>query len=176
MLDIKAISKNFKALRVTHHLSQEQLAQKLYVSHQAVSRWEQGKGIPSIETLLMFKNIFNVSIESLLCLNEPLPSNTDDLFQNHSRLYIIDRVIKGADSFIFEDILHKLTQEERYYALSKILTHHYPINLLTLWSRLSYGERRQIILHYNEQKNSKALKPLLQQMTKPEKQLMKEGM
>lgn len=53
-------------LRKEHKLSQEQLAEKLGVSRQAVSRWESGETTPDMVNLLGLCNIFDVSADYLL--------------------------------------------------------------------------------------------------------------
>lgn len=52
--------------RTKNGLSQEDLAEKVFVTRQAVSRWETGETIPSIETLKLLSKLFNVSINTLL--------------------------------------------------------------------------------------------------------------
>lgn len=53
-------------LRTRMGLSQEELAEKLYVTRQAVSRWEVGETIPNTETLKLLSRLFDVSINTLL--------------------------------------------------------------------------------------------------------------
>lgn len=53
-------------LRTKTGLSQEELAEKLYVSRQAVSRWETGETVPNTETLKLLSKLFDVSINTLL--------------------------------------------------------------------------------------------------------------
>ena len=53
-------------LRTTNGLSQDELAEKVYVTRQAVSRWENGETIPNTETLKLLSKLFNVSINTLL--------------------------------------------------------------------------------------------------------------
>ena len=53
-------------LRTKKGLSQEELAEKLFVTRQAVSRWETGETIPSIDTLKLLSQLFDVSINTLL--------------------------------------------------------------------------------------------------------------
>ena len=53
-------------LRTKNRLSQEELAQKVFVTRQSVSRWETGETIPNIETLKLLSNIYDVSINTLL--------------------------------------------------------------------------------------------------------------
>ena len=60
------IAKNIKMLREKFGLSQDQLANKLNISSQAVSKWETGKSCPSIEILIELSKIFYVSIDALI--------------------------------------------------------------------------------------------------------------
>ena len=53
-------------LRTRSGLSQEELAEKLYVTRQAVSRWENGETVPNTETLKLLSKLFDVSINTLL--------------------------------------------------------------------------------------------------------------
>ena len=53
-------------IRGKHNLTQEQMAEKLYVTRQAVSRWETGETIPNTETLKRISREFEVSINTLL--------------------------------------------------------------------------------------------------------------
>ncbi|MBQ6265538.1 MAG: helix-turn-helix domain-containing protein [Clostridia bacterium] len=53
-------------LRTKNGLSQDDLAEKVYVTRQAVSRWENGETVPNTETLKLLSNLFNVSINTLL--------------------------------------------------------------------------------------------------------------
>lgn len=53
-------------LRTKNGLSQEELAEKIYVTRQAVSRWENGETVPNTETLKLLSKLFDVSINTLL--------------------------------------------------------------------------------------------------------------
>lgn len=57
-------------LRKTNHLTQDELAKKLFVTRQAVSRWENGETIPNVDTLKLISNIFDISINSLITDNK----------------------------------------------------------------------------------------------------------
>lgn len=60
------ISNSIKTLRKENNLSQDQLAEKLYVTRQAVSNWENGKNQPDLDTLKRIAEVFGVSVERLL--------------------------------------------------------------------------------------------------------------
>ena len=53
-------------LRTKKGLSQEELAEKVFVTRQAVSRWENGETTPNIDTLKLLSQLFDVSINTLL--------------------------------------------------------------------------------------------------------------
>ena len=53
-------------LRTKNGLSQDELAEKVFVTRQAVSRWENGETVPNTETLKLLSNVFGVSINTLL--------------------------------------------------------------------------------------------------------------
>ena len=53
-------------LRTKSGLSQDELAEKVFVTRQAVSRWETGKTVPDTETLKLLSKLFDVSINTLL--------------------------------------------------------------------------------------------------------------
>ncbi len=55
-----------KQLRENNHLTQDQMAEKLMVTRQAVSRWENGETQPNTDTLRLLSKEFNVSINTLL--------------------------------------------------------------------------------------------------------------
>ena len=56
----------FYRLRTKMGLSQDEVAEKVFVTRQAVSRWENGETVPNTETLKLLSRLFNVSINTLL--------------------------------------------------------------------------------------------------------------
>ena len=61
-----------QALRRQRGLTQEELAQALFVSRTAISKWESGRGYPSIDSLKAISGFFSVSIDALLSGEEVL--------------------------------------------------------------------------------------------------------
>ena len=59
-------------LRTRNGLSQDELAEKVFVTRQAVSRWENGETVPNTEALKLLSRVFNVSINTLLGSPHPL--------------------------------------------------------------------------------------------------------
>lgn len=60
------LNKNIEDLRKKHNLTQEFLAEKLNVTRQTISNWEQGITYPNPEQLLTLSKIFNISVDELL--------------------------------------------------------------------------------------------------------------
>ena len=60
------ISNQIKTRREAMGLSQEQLAEKLYVSRQTISNWERDKTYPDVQSLLMLSILFDTSIDTLV--------------------------------------------------------------------------------------------------------------
>jgi len=60
------VANSIKKLRKEKKLSQEQLAEQLHVTRQAVSNWETGKTQPDIDTLTQLAGIFDVSLERMI--------------------------------------------------------------------------------------------------------------
>ncbi len=61
-----SFAENLKQLRKEKQLSQEELAEILDVSRQAISKWEQGIGYPEVEKLLLLSSKLNISLDSLM--------------------------------------------------------------------------------------------------------------
>lgn len=60
------LSEKIQKLRKENNLTQEQFAEKIFVSRTAVSKWETGRGTPSIDSLQMIANKFNIKLDDLL--------------------------------------------------------------------------------------------------------------
>ena len=71
-----SFAENLKQLRKEKQLSQEELAEILDVSRQAVSKWEQGIGYPEVEKLLLLSRKLSVSLDSLMETEIAPTSNT----------------------------------------------------------------------------------------------------
>lgn len=60
------ISDRIQSLRKTKGISQEQLADELGVSRQAVSKWESGQSMPDIEKIILMSEYFKITTDYLL--------------------------------------------------------------------------------------------------------------
>lgn len=79
------LSEKIQKLRKEHNLTQEQLAELLFVSRTAVSKWETGRGMPSMESLQMIARLFNITLDDLLRAEEVITIAENENKENISR-------------------------------------------------------------------------------------------
>ena len=60
------LNKQIKKYRTDANLSQEELADKIFVSRQTISNWENGKNYPDIKSLVLMSEVFQVSLDNLI--------------------------------------------------------------------------------------------------------------
>lgn len=113
MIDLESVGRKIAALRQTKKMSQDMLANRLYVSRQAVSAWELGKSAPSIDNVIELGKIFSVSFEDILCLNENKAIDPLHPFEGHSRDYVIHAVINREIVLDIPSFFYHCTGEER---------------------------------------------------------------
>lgn len=65
-MNMNIISKYLQFLRKSHNYTQDDLAKKLDISRQAVSKWETGTAIPDLEVLLKISKLYNITINDIL--------------------------------------------------------------------------------------------------------------
>ncbi len=76
-------NEKLQELRKSRGLTQEELAEKLFVSRTAVSKWESGRGYPNIDSLKEISRFFSVTIDELICTEEIL-----SVAENEKKAYI----------------------------------------------------------------------------------------
>lgn len=107
-----------KELRKQKGISQEQLAEKIHVSRQAITKWESGNGIPDIENLIAISSLFNESLDSLLSEEKSLISKHEFLYESRTEYDLdspkkIDLKIGAAHEVIIEK-----TKDEKIQVLA----------------------------------------------------------
>ena len=80
-------NEKLQKLRKQRGITQEELAEKLYVSRTAISKWESGRGYPNIESLKAIAKFFSVTVDELLSTDEILTIAEEDnkRKENHFR-------------------------------------------------------------------------------------------
>lgn len=98
-------AEKLKSIRKQSGLSQEQLAEKLGVSRQAVTKWETDAGIPDIENIMAISALFDISIDDLLSGKRETKRPTEYLFESVTEYDIdepkrYDMKFGGAKQFV----------------------------------------------------------------------------
>ena len=110
-------------LRTQSNWTQEQLAEKLYVSRTAISKWESGKGYPSIDLLKDIAKLFNKTIDELLSSEQIIDmaknENTSNMKKANNLVYGLLDIISVL--FIFLPLYAQKT-ENFVYSVSLIST------------------------------------------------------
>ncbi len=70
MLNKEEVGKRIAFYRKEKGITQKELADLLHISYQAVSKWELGKSLPTVEILYEISNLLNVTVDVLLSENE----------------------------------------------------------------------------------------------------------
>jgi len=86
-------------LRIKANLTQEQLAEKLFVSRELVSKWETGSRLPGYSVIQTLSEIFNVSPDSILDRNDMILNDLSECFDNYD-IKNEDSIIEILNSFI----------------------------------------------------------------------------
>ncbi len=107
-----------KELRKQKGISQEQLAEKIYVSRQAITKWESGNGIPDIENLLAISALFNESIDSLLSEEKSLISKHEFLYESRTE-YDLDNPKKiDLKIGVAHEVIIEKTKDEKIQVIA----------------------------------------------------------
>ena len=118
-----------RELRKIRGLTQEELAEILYVSRTAVSKWESGRGYPSIDSLKEISNYFSVTIDDLLSAEKLIfiaekenQTNIDNICQmlfGFTDLFSVIFIVfplypKNIDNYIFSVNLFEYTETSEF--------------------------------------------------------------
>ena len=88
------LGKRLKEYRARLGMTQDDLAERLYVSRQTVSSWENDKSYPDIHSLLMLSGLFSVSLDTLVkgdieTMKETINRESIHIFKRYNRLFAI---------------------------------------------------------------------------------------
>ena len=78
-------NEKLQKLRTNENLTQEELAEKLYVSRAAISKWESGRGYPSIDSLKAIAKYFHVTIDELIGSEEIVDLAEQDMKSSNKK-------------------------------------------------------------------------------------------
>ena len=169
MLNLTEIGKYIGKLRTDKKMSQQELADALYVTHQAVSKWENGRAIPNIEIMVSLTNFFNITIDQLLGYGMANKEDFSKLIKSYPREYVLNQLIQGKLDFKIEQVLYLLSNEEREIIISHVINQHIKIDLTELLPYLNQVERKRVIQAIKAKRLIINIKDISHMLTKNER-------
>ncbi len=130
MLDTKVIGERLRYLRTKKGLTQDEVAEAVYVSRQAVSGWEKGLTLPSISSCILLLDLYDTDLDELLCLKKKSDSNL--LYQE---------IIEGKKVFIPAEHLWQMSPDQREQILNRVFSGQITVNMDDLMPYLSKEEQ-----------------------------------
>lgn len=143
MLNLETIGRKIALARKAKGLTQNDLAEALYVTHQAVSKWENGKSIPSIEILLELTTLFDITIDYILDNSELVLNDYPQMYKQFSRKVVLSKFLNSEDpNSNVENIFYLLNPSERKFVINKIISNNSIIDTKVIWPYLNNNERK----------------------------------
>lgn len=100
------MAERFAQLRKKAGLSQEELAEKLGISRQAVSKWERAESSPDTDNLIALSKLYGLSLDELLLLNQPEKKQESEAEKFHRQAQTFEQQIQdemdGSPTFSYE--------------------------------------------------------------------------
>ena len=103
------LGKQIKVYRQEAHLSQEELANRVYVSRQTISNWENDKSYPDVNSLVLLSEIFQISLDKLIkgdieVMKDVIQKEEIEKMNRYGRIYtimLIATVVSAAPLFMW---------------------------------------------------------------------------
>lgn len=127
------LAEKVMALRKKNGWSQEELAEKLNISRQSVSKWESGASLPDIDKIIAMSGLFGVSTDYLLKeeLEQEQPSETEDVYEGRQ-----ERAVSLEEANGIMGLARKLAGRFAFAAALCVLS---PIPLIVMAGLAEYG-------------------------------------
>ena len=92
------LGKQIKMYRLENKLSQEELADRIYVSRQTISNWENDKSYPDINSLVLLSEVFKVSLDKLIkgdvdVMKDVIQKEEVDKMNHYGKIYTIMLIV-----------------------------------------------------------------------------------
>lgn len=148
-------NEKLQELRKQKGLTQEELAEALYVSRAAVSKWESGRGYPNIDSLKEISRFFSVTIDDLLSGSEILTIAEEDQKQKNSLLLdlVFGLLDLSVSMFLFLPLFgqreHDTVYEVSLLALSNIAPYLMGAYIAIIAGMILWGILTLALQNYN---------------------------
>lgn len=144
MIDFVKVGNVIMTKRRQLNMTQDDLANHLFVTRQLVSKWENGTGVPSIDVLIELSKLFKIPVEELLCLNEEFIVNEENIFSGHNRMFVIEKIINNNIKVDLPSVFYQFSNTERMIVLRAIKDGRLKINIKELYPKLTPEEQLYI--------------------------------
>lgn len=144
MLDNNKIGKNLLDLRKGLSMTQVELSNLLGVSHQAVSKWEQGECLPDIEVLLRLGQIFDKSVEEILLseriTNSPVSGQAvEPVVESSDQPFVWEKALDEMKKQISTPSFNTWLKNTKAQYLDGVYSIYSPNNFTTEWLYQRYS-------------------------------------
>jgi len=173
MLNLEIISKKIIEKRKQIGMTQNELADALYVTRQAVSKWEMGKSLPSIEALIEMTELFDVTIDYMLDGSDLRDDDYASMFMQYPRESVIYRFINSNHlNDQIKNIFYLLSTKERKQMIDQVINGYLHLDVHGLWPYLSTAERKYLLGNMISKDMDKNLEKLYAMMSTEERMMM----
>ncbi len=173
MLNLDVISKKIFEKRKQIGMTQDELADALYVSRQAVSKWEMGKSLPSLEVLLEMTELFDVTIDYMLDGSDLKDDDYASMFMQYPRESVIHRFLNSNHiNENIKDIFYLLQPKERKQMIDRVLNRKINLDTQLLWPYMSMAERKYLLANLVSKEMDEDIKTLYDMMSTEEKMMV----
>ena len=99
------LNEQIKKYRTEMNISQEELAEKIYVTRQSISNWENGKTYPDIHSLLLLSSLFGISLDQLVkgdieIMKEEIKKDEIAKMNRYGKIYTIMLIITAISAVL----------------------------------------------------------------------------
>lgn len=156
-------NEKLQELRKSRGLTQEELAEALFVSRTAISKWESGRGYPNIDSLKQISNYFSISIDELLSGDKLITIAENE---NRTNLKNMGNMLFGiVDVFSFIMIILPLYPNQIDDYIYSVNLFHYTqtavFNLVIMWcfyvALMLVGIGKVLLTQFNIEKGQKLI-------------------
>ncbi len=173
MLDLNKIGNKIANRRKELNMTQNELASALYVTHQAVSKWENGKSIPAVEVLVTLTKVLNLTIDYLLDHSEIDEFDYELLFKNYPREIVFNKLLSQmGETTDLTTFFYLLNKDERKQYVLTLLNRNLCQKIKNIWPYLTVEERYLVIVTVKDSDCEFEFKLIQKQLTNQERILI----
>lgn len=175
MLNLIAIGDRICERRKALGMTQDDLAMKLNVTRQAISKYELGKNMPGIDILIDLTKVLSIPIDQLLEGVDLDDHAYEEKLLQYPRVSVIHAFLNSEQpSAEFKNIFFRLSPEERKQIIERIVSTTLTVDIRQVWPYLSSPERMYVLGNINSKKTTIDVREL-NGMLSPEEEMFVYG-